>query len=328
MAKDDDDQLQHDTEQFERAFERQPRLRSREPAEEPDESDEQEGEEDEPEEHHPAQRERDEHGRFRKRDDGDEGEDEGEGEGGEEDDQEQQRSEAIPAWRLREVAEERRQLREQMAAIQRERDAYAARVAAYERQQRELQRQQQRPDFISDPAGYHQWVEQERQRMREEFRGEMRNARINETFEAIREQEPERFQRAWATLCRAGEQGDPIFERVRNAQQPGRALMRWFGDLEVLHEIGGDINSFRQKEADRLMADPEFRKAAMEQWRDQANGDGRGERSSGGPRNLPSIHRMTGSNRPLEDRDDDQGDDEDKFNRAFDPRPTRRRRAG
>lgn len=332
MMPDDDEQLQHDTEAFERAFERpSPKSKSTTAPPPADDAGDDEGGDDaeaatgtrQQPEAHP---DRDERGRFRKRGDG-EG-DEGEAEGGPREGGDGEPREAIPAWRLREVAEERRQLREQMTALQRERDQYRERAAAYERQQRELQRQRERPDFLTNPQGYHDWMEEQRQQMREEFRTERRAERINESFETLREKDPERFQRAFATLCRAGEVGDPIFERVRNAPQPGRALMKWFGDLEVLHEIGGDINGFRQKEAERLMQDPEFRKKAMDAWRGQANGDGR-ERSSGNVRNLPSLNRVIGSGGQGQlEEDDEQRDGGESFRRAFDPKPTRRHRAG
>jgi hypothetical protein len=82
--------------------------------------------------------------------------------------------------------------------------------------------------------------------------------------------------------------------------------MRWHRDQTALREIGGDFESYRKRIADETrtaaLADPEFRKQAMEAWRAEAGGQQQTRPAN--VTDLPSVNRATGTGGNAEARDD------------------------
>lgn len=165
-----------------------------------------------------------------------------------------------------------------------ERRAEEAEIQLRRLSQRQQQpRQQEKPiDLLENPDGYAAALENRISR-------QLLARHLNASFEEAHEQHGEAFSTAYGALLRAVEDGDhALRERIANAGNPGRALMRWHQEREAIREIGGDLQGYRKKlltdEGFRkealsdaefkkfVMSHPDFRKEAMEAWRAEAAG--------------------------------------------------------
>jgi hypothetical protein len=176
----------------------------------------------------------------------------------------------IPAGRLREESEARRR-------AERERDEYAARIAALTRQQPQQQQQPaKQPDVFEDPQGFVRSIvqplmEQQKQEMqlqREAYSMDMASQRFGPELVMHSRQALEHFMKngdplAWATYNRAMQSHDPY-----------GVIAGWYHERATLHEIGGDLNAFRKREREEALKDPEHLKAALEFAKSQATTNG------------------------------------------------------
>lgn len=265
---------------------------------------------------------RDEHGRFTKQetagDDGDsdagpkdkaaKGDDE-EGEGG-----------RVPAWRLREIREERDAIRREQEAERRELEALRREREAFLQQQQQRQ-QRQRPDLYGNPDEVYEYFEQTASQKAKSVEEIFRDWKINSTFEEQHEQHGEAFEKAMDAFTGAagmgGSKNMPLFQSVVNAVNPGRELMRWHRRQEAMSAVGDDLDGFKKKHRSELMADPEFRKEFMAALEAEARGGDAGR--SENVTTLPSVNRAPGS--AGNQRPGGLGDtQEDRFSNAFAPR--------
>jgi hypothetical protein len=187
-------------------------------------------------------------------------------------------SRRVPLARLRQETERRR-------AIEQERDNFRAQLAAYhaqvahaEAQRRaaaERQDNQQSEDasidlLFSKPADF---MARERAQMRAELRHEMRSDHVNASLGEAHEEHGAEFEAAYKALTGANA-ADPVaraaVQRVWEAPNPGKALMRWWGEQQILRETQGDPAAYRQRVAKELMSDPEFRRELLEGMRGEA----------------------------------------------------------
>lgn len=177
----------------------------------------------------------------------------------------------LPAWRVREITEERDRQAERAEAAERRAEERDRRLADIERQQREAAKPKREvPDLIADPGAYADYLREETGSVAEQIRKEVRDMRIETTFEDYREQNPEQFQKAWDAIRTAH---DPVaVQRVMNAPNPGRALRGWYQQQEALRETGGDLSAYRKKLRDEFKKDPEFRKEFMADLEAEARG--------------------------------------------------------
>jgi hypothetical protein len=209
--------------------------------------------------------------------DDEEGEDpdeseEGEGEESEqpaEPEDRQQDRRGIPPGRLREESEARR-------AAEAERDAERARVRELDARLRLIEQGNQpkpeppeRPDVFADPVA---WEE----RIRAEIEASVAARHVNASLTDAREEHGEKFDAAYQAIIRAGQSGDrQTVQQIWDSPNPGRALMRWHDRQQVIRDVGADPSAYRNKVAQDLMRDPEFRRQMVETLRDDAmNGDG------------------------------------------------------
>ncbi len=201
----------------------------------------------------------------------------------------------VPAWRLREIADERREIQTRLEAREAELREFRGREAARANREREAQRRQQMPDPYNDAEGYTEFLREDTRSVAQQIREEVRDMRIEDTFGEMHEAHPEEFPKAYQALRAAGQREDPAFERVRNAPNPGKELMRWYRDGEALREIGGDLTGWRSKERERLMKDPEFRKEFAAAMAAEVRGDGGNGNGGDTVVMMPSVNRAAGS---------------------------------
>lgn len=195
----------------------------------------------------------------------------------------------VPAWRLREIREERDQIAARAEAAERRALEAEQRWQAFQRQQQQQYQQPQRPDPIADPDAFADYVEQtviggRVKSMEEQFR----DWRVNMTFADVHEREGEKFEAAYAALQKA-----PPEDRtgVMEAVNPGKALMAWFGRQRLLSEAGDDFDGFVRRKQEEWLKDPEVRKRILAEMNAEARG---GERSSENVTSLPSLNRAPG----------------------------------
>ena len=190
----------------------------------------------------------------------------------------------VPSARLRDETRRREAIEQELATARAQLAAYQ--VAQQQAQQRSQPQHEQpaEPDLFSDPVA---WAANEREKNMREFTARHVNASLADAHE----QHGDEFTAAYKTLTSLN-RSDPIaratVQRVWDAPNPGKALMRWYGEQTILREAGGDPTAYRQKVAREIMSDPEFRKQILEDMRGEATrGDnGRPRTSTRLPKSL------------------------------------------
>jgi len=174
----------------------------------------------------------------------------------------------IPSSRLREEAERRR-------AAEQERDNFRAELAALRVAQQQARQPQQeqpaKPDLFSDPDG---WAAEQRAQIERDLTARHVNAALADAHD----EHGEEFVAAYKALTSLNP-SDPVarstVQRIWDAPNPGKAVMRWYGEQKILREVGGDPNAYKQKVAQEIMSDPEFRRQILAEMRGEATrGDG------------------------------------------------------
>ena len=256
----------------------------------------------------PSQQPRNERGQFTARDQ--EPEQQEPAEQGEPEQQEQDEGEAVPRWRMREIAEERRQEKARYDAQTAEMIRMQTRLHQLERQQPAQQPQQQDIDPLLDPTGY-------ANRIRSEMQREIGMIRLNSNLEIAHLRHGETFEKAYEALVKEGQRGNgQIIDRLTQTANPGEAIVRWYKERELMAATGGDLNKFRQTMRDEMLNDPEFLQKAIEVVRAQATGEQprqpQGNQQSGRPNNItrlpPSLSRAPGGSPNLDPNDTDDSD--------------------
>lgn len=163
----------------------------------------------------------------------------------------------VPSWRVREINDEKRTLADRLAALEAEK-------ATWQRtQQQEAPKVAPKSDAIDpllDPDGYKAAV-------REETRQEILADRREESLQRARDANPKDFDEAYATALKAV---DPALKaRMQASRDPGKTLLEWHREQKTRQEIGGDLTAYKQRLREEALKDPEFRKAAMEAWRNE-----------------------------------------------------------
>jgi hypothetical protein len=217
-------------------------------------------------------------------------------------------SDAVPAWRLREEAEGRRQAE--------------ARAAQIERQLEELRRSQEaakpKPEIWDDPNAF---IEQNIKRNVDPIQQQMTQMREQYSqMMAIQQHGADKVQAAFAALDQAAKAGDPealmVVQRVKtNSMHPFGDIMNWHNRQSVFTQVGGDLEAYKKKLTDEAreaaLKDPEFVQKAIESARANARPVIRPPQAANVTK-LPSLNRGTAA------ADDDEPEDMgDVLNQAF-----------
>ena len=200
----------------------------------------------------------------------------------------------IPSWRLREIREERDRIAAEHAADRRRLEALEHERAQWIQRQRQMQEAQQappRPDPINDPEGFAEYVESIVASRVHSVEESNRNNWVNLTFAEQHEAHGETFEKAMQALEQA--RSPQIVANIREAVNPGKALMRWYRQETARREVGDDLEGYKKRLRDELKKDPEFRKEFMADLDAEARGPSAG-RSSSNVTDLPSLNRAPG----------------------------------
>jgi hypothetical protein len=171
----------------------------------------------------------------------------------------------VPAGRLREEAEARRK-------VERERDELRARLDAVQRPPPQQQAPPQKPDLFENPSAFVQAeltpflerMEQQHQAQREAMSLDFARQRFG----------PEKVDAAYRAMEAGINQGNPevyaAYQRIMKSHDPYGAIVRWHGEAETLRTIGGDLDGYKKRVLEEALADPEYRKRAIEAAKGQA----------------------------------------------------------
>lgn len=197
---------------------------------------------------------------------------------------------------------ERRQEAERRAA---ELDRELAAIRRARTEAEAAQARPEMPDPYVDPEGYAQWVREEARREAEEVRRETTIQRLDASFEDAKEQHGERFTQAYeAAMAEKASGNRQLVDRIAKSPNPGRALMKWYGEQEALRETGGDLAAYRKRILDEARKDPEYRKQVLADMEAEARGGG-GIVDRSNITTIPSLTRASGGGSR---RDDSSGD--------------------
>jgi hypothetical protein len=202
---------------------------------------------------------------------------------------------AIPAWRLREIREERDRIAAEKAAAEARAAQYERELAAlrqHQRREQEAAEAPARPDPIADPEGYDAWINQTLDQRTRAIEAQFRNQWVNLTFAEEHEKHGETFEKAMAAL--EAVRNPQVVAEIREAVNPGKALMRWYRRHTALAEVGDDLEGYQKRFRDKLKKDPDFRKEFMAELEAEARGGTDAGRSSSNVTDLPSVNRAPG----------------------------------
>lgn len=177
----------------------------------------------------------------------------------------------IPAWRLREVAEERNKARERAEQAERRAAELEAHVRASQRQQTP-QEPPKVPDIFEDPNAFlEHGVKQALSPVQSEV------AQLREFYsrrEAVREHGAETVDKAYDAIEQALRSGDPeanvAFLRAQRSLDPFGEIVTWHQKNSVLREIGTDPNAWFEKRMEAMLADPAQKAKLLERASGQA----------------------------------------------------------
>lgn len=189
----------------------------------------------------------------------------------------------VPSWRVREINEEKRQLAAENERIK----AELAQARALSSQQQPKEQQPEKPskvDPLLDPDGYAKQV-------REEIRNELLAERREESLQNAAEKYGDEFKAAYAA---AQQNIDPgLRARMQAARNPGETLIAWHRENQQRAEIGNDLTAYKQRLREEALKDPEFRKAAMAAWQEEAQQNTNGSPKVVLPPSLRNVNRST-----------------------------------
>jgi hypothetical protein len=212
--------------------------------------------EEEPQEEKEAapERERDEQGRFKSKE------------------EKPEHDHRIPLRELLDEREKRQQIQAQFEAMQ---QSMAQRQAWEQQQQQLAQQQQQLPDIFENPEWYQQQVAMMPQQINAHVARMMQMQRLeimgDISLQGAKARDPETFDRAWEELKRRTYGGDPTWrQQILTSQSPGETLVNLYKREATLSTVGDDPQGFVEKAIEQRMSDPQFLATVLEKARSMA----------------------------------------------------------
>lgn len=192
----------------------------------------------------------------------------------------------IPSWRLREIREERDQLR-----------ALVAQLQSQPRQQ--APQPQQKPDLFEKPT---EFVRGEAQELVAPVQTEL--AKMREEFSrmyAVDKHGEEKVSEAYGALDQAAKRGDPeavaVVQRVKSSMTPFQDIMKWHEKHSVYTQIGSDPEAWFAKQLEAKLGDEKFKTELVAKLNPQSEK----------PKpvfNVPSLNRVAAAQAAIEESGD------------------------
>jgi hypothetical protein len=165
----------------------------------------------------------------------------------------------VPAGRLREEAEARRR-------AERERDDLLRQLAMARQPPQPQQPPPKPPDVFENPSGF---VQNEVKPLIDQFKQEMQLQREAYSMDmAAQRFGPETVAHSRQALEHFMKNGDPMawatYNRAMQSHDPYGVIAGWYQERSLLHEVGGDLNGYRQRILEEAMKNPDFQRQVIE----------------------------------------------------------------
>jgi hypothetical protein len=196
----------------------------------------------------------------------------------------------IPAWRLREEADAKREAIARAETANRELEETRRQFAAMQQQFGTLQRQLQEkasppPDMFADPEGYQR---HQAQTFQQQLR--QRDVQTSEMFARLKfgDEVYDKAEKALESHIRLSP-NDPIIQVLQSSAQPAFEMVRWFQQQETQKRLAGkSIDDLLKEERENALNDPAFLAKAIEKAKATATPVQPQANS-----NIPSLNRTT-----------------------------------
>lgn len=225
--------------------------------------------------------------------------------------QEPEDRQGIPAWRLREEAEAKREALKRAETAEADRSRFERQV--FEMQQRlsaieKPKVQEEVPDPLLDPQGYRAHFERQMdarlQNQQREFDMRLAHSRHGKVFE-----------QAYAEAQQAIAYGDnQLSALMQTASSPGETLVQWYKQRQTMREVGDDPNAWLERKLEERMKDPAFLAKAMEAARGHATANPPSRPAVNLP---PSLSSMSPALAQSNDPEAEDNSDAAVFKQAF-----------
>jgi hypothetical protein len=218
----------------------------------------------------------------------------------------------VPSWRLREIAEERRQAIARAEQAEREAAQFRADMEALRQQIAKQNAPQPEPvDIFADPNA---WAQQQLT----PFEQKMQQMQASLTLRASRAENiaihgRDAVKAAEDAIDEAVKNRDPeipgLQAKLRASDDPVGVAIEWHKSRSVLKETGGDLNAYREKALEAALNDPAFLAKALERAK-------AGQQTPTSTIKLPpSLNRVAAAQ--VAGDDDGDGSDEALFRHAM-----------
>lgn len=242
----------------------------------------------------------------------------------------------VPSGKLREEAEKRRLIEEELkterAARAEERKSFEAlqtqvqtltQLISGQRQQPQAAKEEppakaEVPDIFENPQGFVEHLLASVQQAVAPVRSDLRKTQVETSFAIAHATHKDTFDKAFQAINGLNPQNPDdraTVQRIYNSPNPGEELVKWHRRSTALARVGEDPDAYetriREETRQALLKDPEFRKALIADMRGEA---ATGE--NGAPRTttrLPkSLTRQGGSNLGADRGDHDRFDNSEQ----------------
>ncbi len=204
----------------------------------------------------------------------------------------------VPSWRVREINEEKRILADRVAAFETEKLQWQRQPAAPQPAP-VAEEKVVKPDPLLDPDGYEAYLEAKVEAKLLHNHRESSLAQAHRTYKS-------EFEEAYAA---AQKQVDPALKaRMQQSRDPGETLIEWHREQKTRAEVGNDPNAYFDKRFEAYLADPANQAKVLERIRGSVQPSNPG----GKPPSVslpPSLTRATNASSATSADDDDVSDE-------------------
>ena len=221
----------------------------------------------------------------------------------------------VPSWRLKEVREARDEANRKAEEAQRQSYQVQQRMQDLERQLAELNKPKTQPvDFFENPEGA---LQQRVEPIQQGFERQISEIRLDMSRElAVTRHGEAAVTEMETAIAQAMQRGDPemanLAAQMRSSKFPALKAMEWHQQAKLRSEVGNDLNAYKTKLQDELLANPEFLAKAVAKATGQAQ---QAAQQPGTRPNIqlpPSLNRATGAG-----PNSDQSDEADMTDRGL-----------
>jgi hypothetical protein len=184
--------------------------------------------------------------------------------------------------------------REKRQNAERERQAYEQQLHQLQQQLQQYQQPKEPIDIFADPQAYTQSIEQQ-------MTEKMRAMEANFSLRLAHYKHGDTFTEAYKEVMQRPLQ-DPMRQQVINSPDPGETLVQLYQRERTIKEVGTDPTAYKSKVLEEALKDPEFLARAMQSARQTASAQ---------PNNKidlpPSLNKVAAAHSGSGEDDSDRG---------------------